>query len=84
MWSRQCHNDSSKGANMRDGHYDGDSPNEPLPPEHFTEQQRKEAAELGDGSPALDPRGGRSVERDADTDAAETTPNEDNGTRLNG
>lgn len=47
---------------MRDTHYDGEDPNEPLPPEHFTPQEREEAASLGDGSPAVDPRGGRKVQ----------------------
>lgn len=56
---------------MSDRHYDGESPNEPLPQEHFTPQEREEEASLGDGSPALDPRGGRKVE---DQDDDETTP----------
>lgn len=46
---------------MADTHYDGEDPNEPLPAEHFTPQERREAASLGDGSPGLDPRGGRKV-----------------------
>ena len=55
---------------MPDRHYDGDRPNEPLPPEHFTPEQREEAAKLGDGSPALDPRTGRKVEHEADDETA--------------
>jgi hypothetical protein len=55
---------------MPSEHYDGDSPDEPLPPEHFTKEEREEAANLGDGSPALDPRGGRNVEQKAEADAA--------------
>jgi hypothetical protein len=51
-------------------HYDGDHPNEPLPPEHFTPEQREEAANLGDGSPALDPRDGRTVEHEGDGETA--------------
>ena len=53
---------------MSEKHYDGDSPNEPLPPEHFTEQQRKEAEELGDGSPGLDRRLGQD-EKEKNADA---------------
>lgn len=56
---------------MSDKHYDGDTPNEPLPPEHFTRQQREDAKDLGDGSPALDPRGGREVEHTDDDSAAD-------------
>jgi hypothetical protein len=55
---------------MADKHYDGDSPNEPLPPDHFTPQEREEAENLGDGSPALDPRGGRKVESKGDDETA--------------
>lgn len=55
---------------MSDSHYDGDTPNEPLPPEHFTQQEREEAASLGDGSPALDPRDGRKVEHKGDDETA--------------
>ena len=53
---------------MASRHYDGDSPDEPLPPEHFTKEEREEAADLGDGSPALDPRGGRNVEQKGEAD----------------
>jgi hypothetical protein len=44
--------------------------NEPLPPEHFTSQEREEAASLGDGSPALDPRGGRNGEDKGEDETA--------------
>lgn len=37
-------------------HYDGDAPEQPLPPEHFGEAERKDARDLGDGSPAIEPR----------------------------
>lgn len=41
---------------MADKHYDGDHPEEPLEEGHFSEQERKEASRLGDGSPAVEPR----------------------------
>jgi hypothetical protein len=37
-------------------HYDGDVPEEPLPAEHFREADQKEARDLGDGSPGIEPR----------------------------
>lgn len=55
---------------MSEKHYDGDAPNEPLPAEHFTRQQREEAKDLGDGSPAVDPRGNREGEHTADDESA--------------
>jgi hypothetical protein len=61
---------------MTDRHYDGDAPNEPLPPDHFTPQQRKEAENLGDGSPAVDARGGRKVEHKGVDEPAPERPGE--------
>jgi hypothetical protein len=55
---------------MSEKHYDGDNPNEPLPPEHFSPQERAAAKDLGDGSPAVDPRRGRT---DDAKDAQDTT-----------
>jgi hypothetical protein len=60
---------------MSSKHYDGDSPDEPLPPEHFTKEEREEAANLGDGSPALDPRWDRKGEQKGEADAAEKSDN---------
>lgn len=56
---------------MAEKHYDGEAPHEPLPAEHFTEQQKADQRDLGDGSPALDPRGGRNVERESEGDRTE-------------
>lgn len=40
----------------KEKHYDGSNPEEPLPPDHFTDAEREDARQLGDGSPAIDAR----------------------------
>ena len=54
-------------------HYDGDAPQEPLDPEHFTVEERADARDLGDGSPGIEPRRTTEKERNAGTSSKENT-----------
>ncbi|MGH7719313.1 MAG: hypothetical protein ACREON_10775 [Gemmatimonadaceae bacterium] len=50
-------------------HHDGTNPEEPLAPEHFSPGERREAEQLGDGSPGVAPRTG--VGPDGELDVGE-------------
>ncbi len=56
---------------MSEKHYDGNSPMEPLPADHFTKEQQEEAQDLGDGSPGIERQGDESRKDGGDTEARE-------------
>ena len=56
-------------------HYDGDAPQKPLDPEHFTAEERADARDLGDGSPGIEPR--RTTGKKGDTGAASEEKTDD-------